>query len=253
MKRHEYKIKYVYDELTDSTYAITSSPDLEALGKLIDIARGERTLERFAYECGTTACFFYRIIQQTRSRNLMIKQLRMIFEHAEPGCGITMEELIHANGMIEQDPAAESKRQCSVTKIMNKTEPKNKTSIIHVPRPKMQNEEIITGLYPFAKDGVDKEKENVTYDQFLHDLSVYASNKNKEDLKFLHLKKDTLYQNPEVMKLLVLYRNSLITNMDERLSVIRNYYLNNGELTPTNNSADSYRNKLDQIIFGGAL
>ena len=250
MKRHEYRVKFVYDELTDSTYAITSGPDLEALGKLIDIARGDRTLERFAFECKTTACFFYRIIQRTRSRNLMIKQLRMIYEHAEPGCGITMEKLIHANGMIEQDPTVESKRLGSINSIMNEPEPKNKTKTIRIPRPKMQNEDIVTGLYPFAQDRVHEE--SINYDQFLHDLSIYASGKTREEIKYLHTEKEKLYKNPEVMDLLVKFRNTSISDIDERLTVIRNYYLNNGELSPANNSADTYRNKLDQIIFGGA-
>lgn len=57
-------------------------------------------MERYAYDCKISTTAIYRVLQNSRKRPLLLEQLICLYEHREPTCKVTMEQLFKANGMV---------------------------------------------------------------------------------------------------------------------------------------------------------
>lgn len=99
MERHEYRDENFWKTLDKTDYAVISSINCHALKQLIDIMRGSRAIEKYAYDCGLTASTLYRTCNDTRKRPLQYEHLLSLYEQKEPGCGVSFEHLLAANGM----------------------------------------------------------------------------------------------------------------------------------------------------------
>lgn len=100
MERHEYKDVNFWKTLDKTDYAIISSINLDAMSKLIEMMRGKRTVEKYAYECGIGASTIYRTCSKGRRKPLQYEQLISLYEHRELDCGVGFEHLLAANGMV---------------------------------------------------------------------------------------------------------------------------------------------------------
>lgn len=99
MERHEYRDENFWKTLDKTDYAVISSINCHALKQLIDIMRGSRTIEKYAYDCGLTASTLYRTCNGTRKQPLQYEYLLSLYEQKEPNCGVYFEHLLAANGM----------------------------------------------------------------------------------------------------------------------------------------------------------
>ena len=101
MKRHEYREMKFWKSLTNNDYGIVAPLDQKKMANLIECMKGKkRTVERYAYDCKISTTAIYRVLQNSRKRPLLLEQLICLYEHREPTCKVTMEQLFKANGMV---------------------------------------------------------------------------------------------------------------------------------------------------------
>ena len=90
--------------LPDRTYYVkTSEPDKDRLAELVLAARGDRTSQQFAADCGVNPSTFTRILKKMNKGSSKDDLIYAIAENAAPGSGVTLDELMHANGMTKQE------------------------------------------------------------------------------------------------------------------------------------------------------
>ena len=86
------------------------SEDQKKMANLIECMKGKkRTVERYAYDCKISTTAIYRVIQNSRKRPLLLEQLICLYEHRDPACKVTMEQLFKANGMVLAENGASVK------------------------------------------------------------------------------------------------------------------------------------------------
>jgi len=90
--------------LPDRVYYVkTSEPDKDRLAELVVAARGKRTSQQFAIECGVNPSTLTRILNKQNKGSSKDDLIYAIAEHAAPESGVTLDELMHANGMTKQE------------------------------------------------------------------------------------------------------------------------------------------------------
>lgn len=90
--------------LPDRVYYVkTSEPDKDRLADLVIAARGNRTSQQFAIECGVNPSTLTRILNKQNKGSSKDDLIYAIAEHAAPESGVTLDELMHANGMSKQE------------------------------------------------------------------------------------------------------------------------------------------------------
>ena len=100
MERHEYRDVNFWKTLDKTDYAIISSINQEAMSKLIEMMRGKRTVEKYAYECNIGTSTLYKTCSKGRKKPLQYEQLISLYEHRDLDCGVGFEHLLAANGMV---------------------------------------------------------------------------------------------------------------------------------------------------------
>ncbi len=87
--------------------------DMQKMSELVERMKGEgRSYNQYSKDMGVAASSLTRISKQTVS-SVSNELLAKLAEHMDPECGVTFEELITANGLIEDDRRSfiESARQ----------------------------------------------------------------------------------------------------------------------------------------------
>ena len=100
MKRHEYRDFNFWKKLDETDFAIISTVNNQALSVLINKMRGDRTLEKYAYECDVAISTLYRCINGERKRPYHYDILLALYQGKSPECEIGFEYLLAANGMM---------------------------------------------------------------------------------------------------------------------------------------------------------
>lgn len=88
------KISFRYDG-----YERVTSPNFEQIAELIKRAKGHRSLTEFAELCDMSLPSMSIIVNAKTKSPLSDQLIKSIAENAVPGCGITAELLLEANGM----------------------------------------------------------------------------------------------------------------------------------------------------------
>lgn len=103
--------------LPDRVYYVkTSEPDKDRLADLVIAARGNRTSQQFAIDCGVNPSTLTRILNKQNKGSSKDDLIYAIAENAAPESGVTLDELMHANGMTKQEHGV------MYSRVMNKLE-----------------------------------------------------------------------------------------------------------------------------------
>ena len=89
----------------------THELDKERFAELLILAKGDRTMQSFAVECGVNPSTFTRIIQKVNKGNSSQDLIEAIAEYADPTSGVTLEALAEANGFtVEKGDGIKAKK-----------------------------------------------------------------------------------------------------------------------------------------------
>ena len=82
MKRHEYRDFNFWKKLDETDFAIISTVNNQALSVLINKMRGDRTLEKYAYECDVAIMIFcwHYIRENLRNVRLVLNTFLQLTE-----------------------------------------------------------------------------------------------------------------------------------------------------------------------------
>lgn len=86
-------------------YIRTGKADLETLSQLVLRAKGSRSMNDFAKECEVNTSTISRIINMKNTTACSDDVLMAISKAADPESGVTLEQLLMANGMVKLVPA----------------------------------------------------------------------------------------------------------------------------------------------------
>lgn len=73
-------------------------PDLDLFAELLRKAKGKRSAEKFAIECGISAASMRRTLQKIRKHPMCYEDIRSVAEHAAPESHVTMHMLLLSSG-----------------------------------------------------------------------------------------------------------------------------------------------------------
>ena len=85
-------------------YARSKRADTEALSQLVLAAKGNMTMKKFANKCGVNTSTISRIINMKTETVCSDEIILAISENAVPESGVTLEDLLAANGLIKMVP-----------------------------------------------------------------------------------------------------------------------------------------------------
>lgn len=92
----------------DNEYVQVSSPDIAKLAEYIKQAKGEnRTMAEFAQDCNSVSpSTFSRIMQGHIINPLSVELIKAITDKADRSAGLSLDDLMRANGMISKSELA---------------------------------------------------------------------------------------------------------------------------------------------------
>ena len=99
-------------------YIRTGKADQEALSQLVLHAKGSRSMNDFAKECEVNTSTISRIINMKNTTACSDDVLMAISKAADPESGVTLEQLLVANGMVKLVPAGTEGAVVSPSKIV---------------------------------------------------------------------------------------------------------------------------------------
>lgn len=99
-------------------YIRTGKADLETLSQLVLRAKGSRSMNDFAKECEVNTSTISRIINMKNTTACSDDVLMAISKAADPESGVTLEQLLMANGMVKLVPAGTEGAIVSPTQIV---------------------------------------------------------------------------------------------------------------------------------------
>lgn len=99
-------------------YIRTGKADLEALSQLVLRAKGSRSMNDFANDCEVNTSTISRIINMKNTTACSDEVLVAISKAADPDSGVTLEQLLAANGMVKLVPAGTEGAIVSPTQIV---------------------------------------------------------------------------------------------------------------------------------------
>lgn len=80
----------------------TKTPDMRRYSELVKDAKGDKTSQQFAEECGVNTSTITRIINRQNKGASKYELIKAIADHADPNSGVTLEALMEANGMTKR-------------------------------------------------------------------------------------------------------------------------------------------------------
>lgn len=99
-------------------YIRTGKADLETLSQLVLRAKGSRSMNDFAKECEVNTSTISRIINMKNTTACSDDVLMAISKATDPESGVTLEQLLMANGMVKLVPAGTEGAVVSPTQIV---------------------------------------------------------------------------------------------------------------------------------------
>ena len=99
-------------------YIRTGKADLEALSQLVLSAKGSRSMNDFANDCEVNTSTISRIINMKNTTACSDEVLVAVSKAADPESGVTLEQLLAANGMVKLVPAGTEGAVVSPTQII---------------------------------------------------------------------------------------------------------------------------------------
>lgn len=100
MNKHKKRNFDFWKKVNERDIVSISGANNQAMALLINAMRGERTLERYAYECKISTSTLYRSFQGTRKKSIPYNILISLYEHKDINCDIDFESLLEANGLM---------------------------------------------------------------------------------------------------------------------------------------------------------
>lgn len=107
MERHEYRDYRFWETLNEKDFVIVSGFNYIAMKHFIDLMRGERSLEKYAYACGMSTSSLYRMASRDKKKPLQYEQLKALYENRDPSCKVEFRHLFAANGMMLMEDVQE--------------------------------------------------------------------------------------------------------------------------------------------------
>lgn len=99
-------------------YIRTGKADLEMLSQLVLQAKGSRSMNDFANACEVNTSTISRIINMKNTTACSDEVLVAISKAADPSSGVTLEQLLAANGMVKMVPAGTEGAIVTPTQIL---------------------------------------------------------------------------------------------------------------------------------------
>lgn len=235
------KRRWFMDEVGED-YAIISTPDNKMLTRLIYIAKGSLSVEKFAYKCGISSNVFYSTIRDDRKWPIRYDCLEKIMRNSDPDCGITKEMWLSANGMSDKltaqtmfDDVADKRKQINAwipQKVKNSSKEwaaeKNFGKPVQYTEPKICSE----------------------YDQFINDLAYYSVTFPDSVKKMIHANKDELFADKGFVEALSRYHQMSEEERENNLVKIRSFFLSGKWENREATGAQAFKYFLDECIGG---
>lgn len=87
---------------TETKFIRYASLNKARFAELLEKARGSRTMKKFADDCGVNPSTFSRISNQLNKGASSTELIHVIAEKADPDSGVTLENLMEANGYLPE-------------------------------------------------------------------------------------------------------------------------------------------------------
>lgn len=216
-----------WKELGDS-FTVICAPDNRALSILINKARGNRSLDRFAHECNFSANTLYRTLRLERIRPIAYKDILSMAAHAAEGSGVTLEQLMAANGMSANPRLEEARREIETTVKQVRGLNETGTSGQNVTRP-----------------GSLTERE-----RFLSDLAFYTGIHNPRKIEAVNAKKEGMFNDHAMRCILSEYRRLSELEDAQKAARLREYMETGKWQDSPEKKSCHYKFVLDQMIMG---
>lgn len=84
----------------ETRYVKYANPNKNWFAELLDKARGNRTMKKFAEDCDVNPSTFSRIYNKANKGASSEELIRIIAENAAPESGVTLDDLMEANGYL---------------------------------------------------------------------------------------------------------------------------------------------------------
>lgn len=94
----------------EKKYVRCANPNKAKFAALLDKARGTRTMKKFADDCGVNPSTFSRIYNQANKGASSEELIRIIAENAAPESGVTLDQLMEANGLVQEGSPMAARR-----------------------------------------------------------------------------------------------------------------------------------------------
>ena len=248
-------------------------PDIKCLSKLINKAKGDLSIEKFAYICGVSPKKLNAIVSG-KKKNLDLGEIFLIAMTAPESSGATFPLFLAANGMINmmenQDYINDSiDRLTALRKRILDPASSGETDISSDD----SNNEMENPVSGISRDGDAENRESTnrsqqleempeemsrlsqTWESFINNLSFYSRSVSLDTVLLIYKNMDKLYQDIEFKRNLgfyVYYTKKDAQNLEQ---TFRNIYTNSKNrwfhfdmLNLPEAAASSYRKALDATI-----
>lgn len=238
---------------TDDDYGLVKAPNLDALTKAIDSLRGDRSIERYAYECGFSAGTLARTINGKRIRPISLNDCKAMYEHKAPESSITFEMLLAANGYVKKIKMSSAVHDADRrTAVLNKTKGRNGNDQPHSFKKKSKTIHKAVCFKPVPeKEDDDSLTFRVAdeYKNFLKNLGIYSLTLTMEKRQELYKLKETLFNDNWLVTCLDSYVKSLNSEEKENEEMFKKYFSTGKDFKYPKKSASSIKQDLDIAIF----
>ena len=232
-------------------YIIVSRPDIESLSRLLTIARGKLSIDKFGGKTGVSMHTLYGIQHKRRVSNVSFSAIKKIAEGSEDK-SVTIDELMAANGMSfitsKAEPVVDDVRE-KQDQVVDMVSQVPDTEQNHAGRKSKKQKGLTRSEIEDALFG-EVEPSKDPYKDFIVNLSYYSVKKPEEHAKFLFDRKDRYYGDEAIKRMLRNFRCKSAEDEQRRIEGLRKYFTTGLEKDFPGAKSYEYEHVLDEILLG---
>ncbi len=243
------KEKY-WKEVREQNYINVMDVDCSLVIKLIDIARGKKSLERFLHD-NKLSCSCISNVIYGQVKRMHVKDIVIISQNLPSGSPVTKKLLLAANGIYEKEGRMVSleKMTASIQEsrkmIRALDEPIKKSSMSASKKYKRKKLEQHKGENSKKAEIMAFPVEYDSYEAFIDDLSFYGKRQPESVLFFLKKNQRRLFADKDFCRVLSLYRKYADAEKEQRVSDLKAFYENGTDVQECKPLSNRYKLILD--------
>lgn len=244
------EVKGVCFKTDGVNYVKIATQNNALLAKLIDLARGDMSAEKFCNICNISPATYFRTLNGIRKLPMQFYHLQAIADHAVPGSHVTLERLAAANGMsvdkklIQELVMEMEKKRRKIVSLPKPEKNGGQSSYFKQPRPvhKPGSVEI-----PFPASAEPKVNVN-SYDDFVIALSLYLNRKSEDTIRKVHSKRQKIFDDKKIVKTLLLFRYYKEYEENKKYEISLDFLENGSVYAKPDSISDTLREQLDDTF-----